>query len=233
MTPSPCLGIARAGRLIAILALSLAAVTAGAQAQTVLREMPEQVDPARHYIFYIHGRIVETEGPEAVSERFGPYDFKGITEGLASRGQTVIAELRAPGGLDYVDTLATHIRRMQDEGVPARNITVVGFSKGGYMALRVARALQDPEVNFAILAGCIAEAISGEDLSGDGLDGRLLSMANSADTLGFPCTPLFARNTHLASPVSVVFHEGSGHGLFYAADPVWMTPLLDWIEAGL
>lgn len=224
--------LASASRLTAAMMLWLAATTGGALAQTVLRELPEQINPDARYIIYVHGRIIETEGPEAISERFGRYDLRGITEGLSSRGQLVIAEVRAPGGLDYVDTIVSHVRSLQSAGVAAENIAVVGFSKGGYMTLRAARELRDPDVNYAILAGCIAEAISGEDLSGDGLDGRILSMADSADDLGFPCSPLFERNPHLISPVSVVFHEGSGHGLFYTADPVWMTPLLDWIDAG-
>ena len=220
-------------RLATTIALLLAAPSGHALAQTVLRDLPERISPDTRYILYVHGRIIETEGPEAVSDRFGPYDFRGITEALSSRGHVVIAELRGPGGLEYVDTIVGHVRTLQGAGVPAENITVVGFSKGGYMTLRAARELREPDVSFAILAGCVAEAVAGEDLSADGLDGRLLSMADSSDDLGFPCTPLFARNVQLSSPISMVFHEGSGHGRFYAADPVWLTPLMDWIDSGL
>jgi hypothetical protein len=224
----------RAGvsRLVSAIALLLAAPSGHALAQTVLHTLPEQISADTRYVLYVHGRIIETEGPEAVSERFGPYDFRGITEALAARGNVVIAELREPGGLEYVDTIVDHVRTLQGAGVPSENITVVGFSKGGYITLSAARALRDPEVNYAILAGCIAEAIAGDDLSADGLDGRLLSMADSADDLGFPCSPIFERNTQLSSPISIVFHEGTGHGLFYGADPVWLTPLMDWIDAG-
>lgn len=218
--------------LATAIALLLAAPGEQALAQTVLRDLPERISPDTRYIIYVHGRIIETEGPEAVSDRFGPYNFRGITEALSSRGHVVIAEVREPGGLEYVDMIVGQVRALRRAGVPAENITVVGFSKGGYMTLRAARALRDPDISYAILAGCVAEAMAGDDLSADGLDGRLLSMADSADDLGFPCTPLFERNTHLASPISIVFHEGSGHGLFYADDPVWLTPLMDWIDAG-
>lgn len=232
MKPSSRRGFAGALAVSVITTLALLMLTDNAGAQNALPALPDQISPDARYIVYVHGRIIENEGPEAVSERFGPYEFAAITERLSSRGHVVIAELRAPGGLEYVETLADHVRTLQAAGVPARNITVVGFSKGGYMTLRAARELNDRDVNYAILAGCISETISGEDRSGDGLDGRVLSMADSSDELGFPCSPLFERNPQLKSPMSIVFHEGSGHGLFYAADPVWMTPLLDWIDAG-
>lgn len=233
MKPSFLCGVAGSFALAVVATLALATLTETAVAQNVLPALPEQITPDARYIVYVHGRIVENEGPEAVSERFGRYEFAAITERLASRGHVVIAELRAPGGLEYVDLLVNRVRALQAAGVPAKNITVVGFSKGGYMVLRAARQLRDPDVSYAILAGCISETISGEDLSGDGLDGRLLSMADRSDELGFPCSPLFDRNPHLKNSMSIVFHEGSGHGLFYAADPVWMTPLLDWIDAGV
>ncbi|GIT85635.1 S9 family peptidase [Roseobacter sp. OBYS 0001] len=221
-----------AWHLAAVAALTLSALAGTAAAQTVLRGLPDHINPSARYIIYVHGRIIEHEGPKAVSERFGPYEFAEITEGLSARGHVVIAELRDPGGLDYVGTIVGHVQALQDAGVPEESITVVGFSKGGYMTLRAARQLNEPDVNYAILAGCIGEAVSGEDLSADGLEGRVLSMADTADDLGFPCSPLFERNPQLDSPLSMVFHEGSGHGLFYAADPLWMRPLLDWIDAG-
>lgn len=223
-------GFASTSLLCVATMLALSTLTVKSAAQSVLSELPEKLNPNARYLIYVHGRIVEHEGPEAVSERFGPYQFAEISTGLSSRGHVVIAELRRPSGLEYVDTIVNNVRKLKTAGVPSENITVVGFSKGGYMTLRAARELKQPDVNYAILAGCVAGAISGEDLSGDGLEGRLLSMADSADNLGFPCSPLFERNSQLDSPISMVFHEGTGHGLFYAADPVWMTPLLDWID---
>ncbi|MEO1207848.1 MAG: alpha/beta hydrolase [Pseudomonadota bacterium] len=230
MNFSFCRRLPAVSRRASAIALLLAMLGGHAFAQTVLHNLPEQIGADSRYIIYVHGRIIETEGPEAVSERFGPYDFRGITEALSSHGHVVVAELREPGGLEYVDTIVDQVRTLRGAGVPSANITVVGFSKGGYMTLRAARELQDPEVNYAILAGCIAETIAGDQLSADGLDGRLLSMADSVDDLGFPCTPFFERNKQLSSPISIVFHEGTGHGLFYAADPVWLTPLMDWID---
>ena len=99
------------------------------------------------------------------------------------------------------------------------------------MTLQAAQQMGAPDVGYAVLAGCTEGIISGEDQSADGLTGHLFSLVDHADTLGFACSPFFARNEQLANASSTVFHIGSGHGLFYTANPVWVTPLLDWIDA--
>jgi len=49
-------------------------------------------------IFYLHGRIIEVEGVQAVHERFGLYDYLGTIEALRANGATVISELRPVDG---------------------------------------------------------------------------------------------------------------------------------------
>lgn len=202
-----------------------------AQAQSVLPDMPSKIDPNARYVFYVHGRIIETKGTKAVSPQFGAYQFLAITSQLAGKGRHVIAKVRDPGRLEHVDELTADITRLLENGVSAQNITVVGFSKGGYMTLRTAKALENPDISYAVLAGCIEGVVSGKDRSADGLKGRFLSMVDASDDLGFSCATLFARNPHLKDPVDVVFETGLAHGLFYAADPVWLDPLQEWIKA--
>lgn len=212
----------------AVFTLGAAPAFAG-PAQDVL---PDPADPGARYLFYLHGRIVEQQGPEAVSPRFGAYAFHDIVAALGARGHHVIAEQRDPGGLDYVERLVRHVDQLMAQGVPAQNIAVVGFSKGGYMTLRAANQLQNAEIRFAILAGCIEGVISGTDRSADGLQGRVLSMVDAADDLAGSCVPFFERNPQIAAPRDVVFRTGAAHGLFYRADPVWLDPLLDWLVEG-
>lgn len=201
------------------------------RAQSALPELPSKIDPDVEYIFYVHGRIIENEGVEAVSSKFGAYQFGAITSQLTGKGRHVIAKVRGPGRLEYVDELTADITRLLNTGVPPQNITVVGFSKGAYMTLQAAKALENPDISYAVLAGCVAGVVSGKDRSADGLQGRVLSMVDASDDLGFSCVTLFARNAHLKDPVDVVFETGLAHGLFYAANPVWLDPLLEWIEA--
>lgn len=109
--------------------------------------LPDPIDPAARDLIYVHGRIVETEGPDAVSPRVGADRFHAIAAALAAAGDAVMAELRPPGGLDDVDTLVDHLGPLPGAGVPAHQITAVGFSKGGYMTLRTAAPMATPALN--------------------------------------------------------------------------------------
>ena len=43
---------------------------------------PESIDPSRQYMFYLHGKIIEDQGLNAVSPEYGPYEYEAILEKL-------------------------------------------------------------------------------------------------------------------------------------------------------
>ena len=56
---------------------------------------PESIDPTKHYLFYLHGKIIEDQGIPAVSPDYGEYEYQAILEKLGSYGFVVISEQRA------------------------------------------------------------------------------------------------------------------------------------------
>ncbi|HSR19654.1 MAG TPA: hypothetical protein VLL49_01955, partial [Anaerolineales bacterium] len=89
---------------------------------------PASVDPAGRYLFYLHGRIIEEQGLQAVDPRFGAYEYAAILERLGIPGLTVISEQRERDAYP-----PTYARRIQDQvetlkraGVASEHITVVG-----------------------------------------------------------------------------------------------------------
>lgn len=199
---------------------------AGAQ----LSGFPERADPSHTYIIYLHGRIIESEGTGAVSPRFGAYDYDAIVDALADGGADVIADVRVGDTdvFDYSERLAGEITALMEQGVPAENITVAGFSKGGYMTLLVANELQNPAIRYVVMAGCTEGIVDGRDDVADGLQGTILSLVDQADDLGFPCTPLFERNPQLDDTGDIIFDADTGHGFFYRADPLWIDEVQSW-----
>jgi dienelactone hydrolase len=212
-------------RLFALTLLALAApgrLWAGA----VRTNLPEPIDPGAHYLFYFHGRIIELQGPEAISPDFGRYEYRQILEALAGRGFTVISALRKGGDEDAaVARVVEQVRALLAARVPVENITVTGFSKGGHLAIAVAGTLQEARVSFVTMAGCS---------SGDWAEtwapkvrGRVLSLFDEADRFQPSCTPLFAKAT-LSEKREIVLHKGLDHGLFYAPRSEWLDPLTLW-----
>ncbi len=95
----------------------------------------KEVD-AQH-LFYLHGRIIELQGIQAVSPQFGPYEYEKIIDSLRTITSNIHAEVRK----DPVDFFAFctrvsgEIDRLISEGVEPQNITVLGASKGAVMAI--------------------------------------------------------------------------------------------------
>ena len=88
-------------------------------------------------VFYLHGRIIEVEGVQPTHPRFGLYDYLGVVDALQANGATVIADVRSGNTnvLEYAHGVVDQIEALIESGEPANNITVVGFSKGGAIAI--------------------------------------------------------------------------------------------------
>ena len=112
----------------------------------------------KKYLYYLHGRIVEDLGADnAVSERFGKYEYKEILKTFKEKGFEVISEARPRNTdvEDYSNELTKDIKAQIKNGISPDNITVVGASKGSLIAMLTSTKLANKNVKFVILANCI------------------------------------------------------------------------------
>lgn len=96
----------------------------------------------------------------------------------------MIAELR-PRDTDverYAAKVASQVHALLQAGVPAPHIAIVGYSKGGDIAARVAERI-DADVRYAILAGCFGES----GAAARRMHGRGLSLRERSDHLARTC----------------------------------------------
>ncbi len=198
-------------------------------AQNSMTAFPAAPDPNKTYIIYLHGRIVELLGPRPTDPRFGLYDYPAVLEALASKGAVVISSQRASDTNvnEYAGIVVAQIEEALRNGVPPGNIVVVGFSKGGDIAVHVSSFLRRPEVRFVLLAACWPRP----DEPQLRLTGRVLSVYETSDTLaGSSCDPLtqHAEKPHSFSEVAI--STGKSHGAFYMPIDEWVNPVLVWIH---
>jgi len=192
----------------------------------ILTDVPATPDARTRYVFYVHGRIIESQGRNAVSPDFGRYEYDAILAALAARGFTVITEVRTvDAGQEFVDKLALQIRLLRAEGVPARNIGVVGASKGGGLTLRVASAVADPEIAYVVLAGCGGGSV----VRAPTMRGRILSIYDDPDRFNPSCRATFARASGLTASREIALTLGLDHGLLYKAHAGWVGPAAEWL----
>lgn len=209
-------------RLILLVSPTAAILLAGAAPAT----MPI-ASPDKHYLFYLHGRIIEDQGPQGVSPRFGRYDYPGILAAFRARGLEVVSEVR-PRDTDpgiYADRVVGEIRELLAHGVAPSRITVVGASKGSVIASLVSTRLRNPRVRYVLLANCNDWLIRTHDPR---LTGEVLSIYESSDDVGGTCRPLAARSGRLRRFSEIRLTTGLGHGMVYRPIRAWVDPAAAW-----
>ena len=221
---------ARGNVLAAALLLSLLATApAAAQRKALLTDVPARADPSATWLIYLHGRIIEEKGARPTDERFGIYEYQQILDTLASSGATVIAEQR-PLNTDFKQFgahVADQVRRLLAAGVPPQRITVVGFSKGGGIAIIASALLANDRINYVFMGACGDWVLNRDDVN---VRGRILSIYEKSDELGTSCQPLFAQTRPVRQQRELAIQTGLGHGAFYRPREEWLEPLYAWLS---
>ena len=213
-------------RFLGIVAMVFASAVVASSARAADHPFPDTVDPAKRYVFYMHGAYVEKKGPN------GEYDYYGILDALEAKGFVVVGEARGPTGFgQYAQKVAGQVRRLLDAGVPVGNILVAGHSKGGLIALLAATRLGDPNLHFGILAACGRKGAEFYpayrkfvDKNAASLSGRFLVMWDHRDPVAGDCDAAMRK-----APVdyeNTVLKVGDGHKLFYRPRASWIDPLV-------
>ncbi len=193
---------------------------------SIMSEPPEKADLNAMYLFYLHGRIVQEQGRQAVSPKYGSYEYDEILDGFAAAGFVVISEVR-PRGMDaseYAGRVVMQVEGLLRAGVPARRVTIVGASMGGYIAMLASSRVTEQNLGYVIMGICNDHTF---DL-GKRLHGDLLSIFETSDELGQSCAPLFARAEALSRHAEVRLDTGLHHGFLYRPLSEWMGPVTRW-----
>ena len=218
------------GAVALVAGLVLAAAPSIAQRGVVLGEVPAHPRADARYVIYLHARILEEKPNDPTDPRFGPYEYSQIVDTLAFTGAQVIAEQR-PLGTDFRALgahVADQVRRLVAAGVPPRHIAVVGFSKGGAIAIIASALLKDPRVNYVFLAPC-GDWVKGRD--DVDVRGRILSVYEASDEDGTSCRPLFEQASHPGKHREVRIDTGLAHGAFFRPRSEWLRPTFQWIRS--
>jgi hypothetical protein len=212
------------------LLLTLLLLPACSSAVDLYSAFPDVIRPNERYVIYSHGLIVEGTDPQPVHPEFGVYDFPAIQSALFKGGGfNLIAEQR-PQNTDiasYTTRLEGWVRKLLDAGVPARRITLVGFSRGSHLTAYVSARLRTTGIHTALLGACVEGDIPNNGVPLQ-LGGNLLSVFETTDTV-LTCTQL-AAHSRLTSFKEVSITTGKKHGAFFQPRVEWLEPLKAWIR---
>ncbi len=207
-----------------LIALSLTGCTS---ARTY--EFPDSIDPTQRYMFYLHGKIIEDQGILAISPDYGEYEYEAILDALSGHGFIVISEQRPKDtdSIAYAKRVKQQVQTLLEAGVPARNITVVGASKGAWIAVFVSHLLENDKVNFVIMGLCHPDAVAYFIHDQIVLHGNVLSIYDSVDQYAGSCQEYFSFS-ELTNSDEIVLEIGTGHGILYQPLDAWVLPTVEW-----
>lgn len=187
------------------------------------------------YLFYLHGTYVEESGPYTVSRVYSTrYEVDNIVRAFSRKGFFVVSDFRprnTQAGV-YADRLASEVAALIETGVPPADITVVGHSKGGLIAMMAAARLELTDLNFVLMAACsralrrggYTEFVSREAQK---MAGRILFLNERRNTEAGSCREALMRAKRTVSEERIL-DTGKGDGLFYKPDPAWIEPAALW-----
>lgn len=212
--------------MAAVVFLSMAVV---GNAQAAYPDVPEKIDVKAKYLFYLHGAIIETQGIRPTSPKHGVYEYEKIVETLKNKGFIVISEARK-GKVHtgrYAQTIALQVDKLLKAGVPPSNITVVGASKGGMIAMQLSTILANKEINYVLLACCVDAAYYRFDIA---LTGNILSIYDEKDEQVMSCQKFIDKSPGVADYKEIVLTLGTGHGFLYRPIKEWVDPVVEWAK---
>ena len=185
------------------------------------------------HLIYLHGAIIEEQGPRPTHPNYGIYEYQQILDGFSDAGFEVASDQRPPQTQPqkYASRTAAQVRALLDRGVAPTDITVVGFSKGGVIAALTALELDNPEINYVLIACCVPFLEGAVASSGGRIQGRLLSIREASDTVG-SCDALFGLASEASETAEIELDLGGGHGAFYRSRPEWVDPIIGWALRG-
>lgn len=180
------------------------------------------------YIFYLHNRFFEEAGVKGVHPQYGAADYNDLVKAFSQTSFTVISELRKRNtdANTYAEKIVKQVDSLLQSGVKPGDITVIGASKGAYIAMRVSSLLKNKQVNFVFIGICNDEMTTDTSLL---FYGNILSIYEKSDDLGQSCGKLRQRShERVGHYKEITLNTGLKHGFLYTPLDEWVNPSIRW-----
>lgn len=184
-----------------------------------------------YYLFFLHNRFLETHELTEAHPQYGKVEYAEILQSFKNEGLNVVSEKR-PAEFDfhtYARSISTQIDSLISKGIPPKNITIVGTSKGGYIAQYVSTYLENPNVNFVFIASFRDSDL--EEYPDINFCGNILTIFEKTDEYGVSAKARKATSScELNHFKEIEINTGLRHGFLFKAMPEWIEPTIGWAK---
>lgn len=196
---------------------------------TLLIGCSTNVQNKKKYIYYLHGRIIEIQGENAVSEKYGKYELGSIVKALSRENHKVIAEIRTENVnyIEYANKVSKEVDSLVEMGVKPIDITIIGASKGAIIASHISH-INLNLVNYVFLAGNNEYQEKNNDWK---FHGQVLCFYDSSDTIAGGNYDYWKnRENYTTKFEQIELKTHLGHGFLYKPLKEWIEPTSKWIS---
>jgi len=189
-------------------------------------------DPKKdNYLFFLHNRFTEEMPLQALHPEYGKAQYLEIISAFKNAGFNVLSEKRPPGTdiTFYAKKIIIQIDSLLKLGIPANHITVVGISKGGYIAQVTSTLLANTDVNFVFIGSYRSQDLT--TMPDINFCGNILNIYERSDEFG-----VSALDRKKSSKLKVKrFREielntALKHGFLFRPLKEWIVPVTMWAK---
>lgn len=181
------------------------------------------------FIFFLHNRFLEEHQLQDLHPEYGRTQYIEIIDEFKKSGLQVISEKRH-GNVnvrDYAINVVAQIDSLTKQGVEPKNITVVGTSKGGYIAQYVSTLANNSELNFVFIASFRDSDI--QNIPEINYSGNILTIYEKSDPYGVSALQRAKTSTcKIKHFKELELNTGMGHGFLFKPLKAWMEPTINW-----
>jgi len=183
------------------------------------------------HLFFLHNRFLETHDLNASHPSYGKVEYEAIIQAFENEGLKVWSEKRQGNTdtQDYARKVVLEINKLINTGIAPGDITVIGTSKGGYIAQYVSTFLANPQVNFIFVA-CFRDSDI-ENFPEINFCGNILTIYERSDPFGISAVKR-KETTSLSINhfKEVELQTGLNHGFLFKPLKEWIGPSVQWTK---
>lgn len=211
------------------LLFSFILLTQLASCQTHVEQEVAEHQKDKNHIFFLHNKFIENNSLETIDPRYGKAEYEAILASFRADGFEVYSDKRAPNTdvILYARNIVTQIDSLIASGVEPSQITVIGTSKGGYIAQYVSTFAANPQLNFVFI-GCYMDG-DVEELPDIQFCGNILIIYEKTDPYGVSALKRKETSTlEIPRFQEIELNTGLNHGFLYKALDEWLAPCKQW-----
>lgn len=183
------------------------------------------------FIFFLHNRFLEEHKLNELHPEFGRTEYKEIIAEFEKSGLKVISAKRNGNvnAREYAIGIVRQIDSLIKKGIEPKKITVVGTSKGGYIAQYVSTLANNPNLNFVFIASFRNNDI--QDIPEINYCGNILTIYEKSDPFGVSALERKKMSTcEIKHFKEIELNNGLGHGFLFKPLKEWIEPTINWAK---